>query len=183
MNIKNSISLLARVSDASPSDYLSQSSSTNPTTFRVASRFANQTDLTGQDLEDKVTEALAESGKFTDKGLGSAVQTVVRSIMQARSKVDSKVSDSGDTWSFTTKQKGYGRQGLYADGVYIMDVFPNVEEHFDIVSRDDAFGSPSEGFTDGNGRPIPEENIYDYLDEWLSEFLRDRVEEAIANQD
>ncbi len=68
-----------------------------------------------------------------------------------------------EVFSHITKQKGYGRQGLYIyffhegkryDGVYVMDVFPNVLEHFSnqAILSQDAF--PMKGsddlYTDGN---------------------------------
>jgi len=64
--------------------------------------------------------------------------------------------------NFSTKQKGYGRQSLYVDivlqngktikDVYVQDVFPNVQEHFDFILDQDAFESEDGTyFTNGNG--------------------------------
>ncbi len=33
---------------------------------------------------------------------------------------------------FSVTQRGYGRQSLYYDDLYLMDVYPNPEEHFGI---------------------------------------------------
>ena len=63
--------------------------------------------------------------------------------------------------NYSTKQRGYGRQSLYADvfidgeiikDVYVKDVYPNVREHFDFVLDEDA-GEHPDGihFTDQNG--------------------------------
>lgn len=41
--------------------------------------------------------------------------------------------------SFTVRQKGYGRQGLYVSGCHLMDVFPNIEEHFNLAHKDSVF--------------------------------------------
>lgn len=58
------------------------------------------------------------------------------------------IGEDCDIFFITTKQKGYGRQGVYADifidnqrisDVYIMDVFPNIDEHFNAAHYDDAF--------------------------------------------
>lgn len=68
-----------------------------------------------------------------------------------------------EIFAHTTKQAGYGRQHLYIyffydgkrhEGVYVMDVFPNVLEHFSnqAILSQDAF--PMKGsddlYTDGN---------------------------------
>jgi len=48
-------------------------------------------------------------------------------------------------WSYSTKQKGYGRQGLYLSfleiegNYYMCDLFPNLQEHFDYLTIEDAF--------------------------------------------
>lgn len=63
--------------------------------------------------------------------------------------------------NFSTKQKGYGRQSLYVDvvvdgetkkDVYVQDIFPNVQEHFDFILEDEAFEHPDGvHFMDSNG--------------------------------
>lgn len=89
-----------------------------------------------------------------------------------------------EQFKFTVKQKGYGRQGLYANGVYIMDVFPNVEEHFGIVHENDAFyNEETEQYTDGNGNEIEEGCLYSNKDEWLSKHLQDEVLAALAENE
>ena len=83
-------------------------------------------------------------------------------------------------FTFTTKQKGYGRQGLYANGEYIMDVFPNIDEYFEIEHENDVFfNEETEIYTDCNGNEIEEENIYSDRDEWLSNHLQDECEAAM----
>lgn len=53
---------------------------------------------------------------------------------------------------YDIKQRGYGRQSLYLQFAeisgkhYYCDVFPNVEEHFDILLRDDAFYCEEGGY-------------------------------------
>lgn len=82
-------------------------------------------------------------------------------------------------YRFTTKQKGYGRQGLYANGVHIQDVFPNVEEHFGLTHENDAFYDEENGiYTDYDGN---ETTVYQDLDEWLSENFESELEELEAN--
>jgi len=86
-------------------------------------------------------------------------------------------------FTFTTKQKGYGRQGLFANSVYIMDVFPNVNEYFDIHYIDDSFyNEETDTYTDCNGNEIEEENIYTDRNEWLSEKLQDECESAMVEK-
>ena len=63
--------------------------------------------------------------------------------------------------NYSTKQRGYGRKSLYVDvvidgemvrDVYVQDVFPNVEEHFDYVLTEDATEHPDGvHFTNLNG--------------------------------
>jgi hypothetical protein len=61
---------------------------------------------------------------------------------------------------YRTRQKGYGRQALYVDvktetvtihNVYVCDVFPNVQEHFDFILWDEAVEVDEGYFTDSNG--------------------------------
>lgn len=87
--------------------------------------------------------------------------------------------DSGLLY-FHTEQKGYGRQGLYVGGHYLMDVFPNVEEHFGLWHIDDAFwDEKDEVYRDCNGNVLDEECEYEDLDEWLTKHLRDEIQELI----
>lgn len=62
--------------------------------------------------------------------------------------------------NYSAKQRGYGRQSLYVDvvindeivkDVYVQDVFPNFQEHFDFVLNQDAVELEDGTFTDGNG--------------------------------
>ncbi len=66
--------------------------------------------------------------------------------------------------NYSTKQRGYGRQSLYVDvkidgvrkkDVYVQDVFPNVQEHFDFLLAEDACDHP-DGIhfinSNGNGK-------------------------------
>ena len=62
--------------------------------------------------------------------------------------------------NYSTKQRGYGRQSLYVDvlidgkivkDVYVQDVFPNFQEHFDFLLNEDAVELEDGTFTDGNG--------------------------------
>ena len=62
--------------------------------------------------------------------------------------------------NYSTKQRGYGRQSLYVDvaidgevvkDVYVQDVFPNFQEHFDFVLTEDAFELEDGTYTNGNG--------------------------------
>lgn len=97
-----------------------------------------------------------------------------------------------EIYEFSVKQKGYGRQGLYVvlykkDSfhlpvserftmpIYIMDVFPNVAEHFDnYILREDAFFSEDEGYyTDGNGNGQYSENeLFDSVLDMLNHALK-----------
>ena len=79
--------------------------------------------------------------------------------------------------NYSTKQKGYGRQGLYLEFLelegkhYIKDVFPNVVEHFDILLSSDAFLNEETGLyhdCDGNGE---HEKVYYSIEEALNEIL------------
>lgn len=61
-------------------------------------------------------------------------------------------------FSHSVEQRGYGRQALYLEFVeipgkhYLQDVFPNVEEHFDILlSEDAAYNEEGDYYTDSNG--------------------------------
>jgi hypothetical protein len=62
---------------------------------------------------------------------------------------------------FTTKQAGYGRQHLYVEGYHLMDVFPNIKEHFGIVHEDDSFyDEETDTYHNGNGNEIDEDFLY-----------------------
>ena len=82
--------------------------------------------------------------------------------------------------NYSTKQKGYGRQGLYLEFLeiegshYIKDVFPNVEEHFDILLESDAFFNEETGkYTNGNGNgEYNEDEVYDSIEDALNAILK-----------
>ena len=81
------------------------------------------------------------------------------------------------TFHFTTKQEGYGRQGLYFsfDGEkhFIQSVFPNVEEHFDITHEDDCFyDEETKIYKDCNGH---ETTPYSNLDDFLFENFKEEI--------
>ena len=91
-----------------------------------------------------------------------------------------------EIYAYTTKQAGYGRQHLYIhffyegkryDGVYVMDIYPNVHEHFSnqAILNQDAF--PMEGsddlFTDGNQNgEYTIEQIFNTTDDLLNYVLK-----------
>lgn len=54
------------------------------------------------------------------------------------------------------KQEGYGRQGLYVNGHYLMSVFPNFEEYFGVIREDDAFirTNDNDQFIDEDGNVV-----------------------------
>lgn len=84
---------------------------------------------------------------------------------------------------FKTKQKGYGRQGLYFvfnnEDYYIKDVFPNISEHFnDYELLDDCFGNEEEGFRDINGCEVTPINSWD---EFLTETFKEEIGEILFN--
>jgi hypothetical protein len=82
---------------------------------------------------------------------------------------------------FNTKQKGYGRQGLYFDfdgnTFYLMDVFPNVNEHFGIKHVNNAFPTDDGGYTDCDGNAL--NGVYTDLDDWLFSALKDEIGEVL----
>lgn len=73
--------------------------------------------------------------------------------------------------NFFTKQRGYGRQSLYLifkeldKEYYYRDVFPNVEEDFDILLRmDAAYDEENDYYTDSNGNgEYTEEEVYESI--------------------
>jgi len=83
------------------------------------------------------------------------------------------------TFNFTTKQEGYGRQGLYfyfnGEKYFIQSVFPNVPEYFkDYELNDDCFyNEESEIYTDQNGHEVTP------IDSW-DEFLTNHYKEEIG---
>lgn len=83
------------------------------------------------------------------------------------------------TTNFTTKQKGYGRQGLYFnfDGelYHLCDVFPNVPEQFNdyALNEDCFFNEETETYTDLNDREVTP------IDNW-DDFLFERFKEEIG---
>lgn len=93
------------------------------------------------------------------------------------------------------KQEGYGRQGLYVNGTYIMSVFPNFDEHFNICHIDDAFvfqdedgnltdengnESDTEVYHDGSGRAL--DGIYTSKEEYVIDHLLNEVEQALMSE-
>lgn len=84
--------------------------------------------------------------------------------------------------NYSTKQRGYGRQSLYLSFLemegehYFNDVFPNVEEHFDILLNDDAFFNEEKGYyTDGNGNGhYSEDQVFDSVTDALNAILKGR---------
>lgn len=88
------------------------------------------------------------------------------------------------TFNFTTKQEGYGRQGLYFsfDGkqYFIQSVFPNVKEHFEIECEENCFyDEDTETYKDYNGDEIAEDHMYYSLDSWLTENLKEKIGKSI----
>ena len=81
MNIKD---ILSNISDSArdhvqvPSGY-----GVDYTLATVAQQFADK-DLSGAELESKVKERLAETGKFTDKSVESSTKKVLNLISKAR---------------------------------------------------------------------------------------------------
>lgn len=87
--------------------------------------------------------------------------------------------------SFSTKQKGYGRQALYLDFAeipgshYICDVYPNVIEHYDILLYDDAYehNRDEQGrfckkyYVNGNGNGHYD-RYYNSVEEFLNEYFK-----------
>lgn len=84
-----------------------------------------------------------------------------------------------NAFTFTTKQKGYGRQGLYfrfdSKSYYLTDVFPNIPEHFnDYAHNDDcSYNEETEIYTNSNGREVTP------IESW-DEFLTERYKEDIG---
>lgn len=79
-------------------------------------------------------------------------------------------------FSYSVEQLGYGRQALYLEFVeipgkyYFEDVFPNVEEHFDILlSEDAAYNEDGDFYTtnDGNGE-YSEDEVFNNVTEALN---------------
>lgn len=83
------------------------------------------------------------------------------------------------TFNFTTKQKGYGRKGLYFDfdgkSFYLTDVFPNVTEQFEDfeLTENCFFNEEDEKYYDQNGHEVTP------IDSWDS-FLTDHYKEEIG---
>lgn len=92
---------------------------------------------------------------------------------------------------YSTKQKGYGRQGLYLEFLehegrhYIKDVFPNVEEHFGILLEADAFFNEETGkYTKGNGNgEYNEDEVYDSIEDALNANLKDEEVEIEEDEE
>ena len=103
------------------------------------------------------------------------------------SQITLTIGQDCEIYSHSTKQKGYGRQGLYVElkrtdipfdlgksfikNVYLTDVFPNVKEHFNgYILEEDAF--PNEDGTlfhncNGNGEYTPD-HMFKTTDDMLN---------------
>ena len=90
------------------------------------------------------------------------------------------IGQDAEIIGYSTRQKGYGRQSLYVDllvkgdvvkDVYIRDVFPNVNEHFDFILTEDAFLDEETGLyhdCNGNGEfEKTHDSVIDFLKEEL----------------
>ena len=72
--------------------------------------------------------------------------------------------------NYSTKQKGYGRQGLYVDvrfnnllfkDVYVEDIFPNLEEGKGYILEEHAFyDEDREIYHDGNGTDYGDDVVF-----------------------
>ncbi len=95
------------------------------------------------------------------------------------------------------EQAGYGRQHLYFkfreidELMYVQDVFPNVEEHFDFLLQDDAYEQNRDMwgrfcpkyFTNGAGSGYyTESDLYNTVDDFLRYRFRD-ADFAIATEE
>ena len=83
---------------------------------------------------------------------------------------------------FSKKQKGYGRQGLYFDfngeTYHVIDVFPNVDEHFNITHDNNAFYDDDEDvYNDCNGNEL--NGVYSDKDEWLFNNLKQEIGQVL----
>lgn len=101
-------------------------------------------------------------------------------------EIDQIIENFG-TLHFTTKQKGRGRQALYCEDIYIMDVYPNVKEHFGILSTEEVFQDPKTSkWHDASGNPVDDSRIYSDLDAWLTQHLRSsiimRIEDMVYDE-
>jgi hypothetical protein len=82
-------------------------------------------------------------------------------------------------FNFTTKQEGYGRQGLYfsfnGEKYFIQSVFPNVPEYFEDyeLSEDCFYDEETETYRDSNGHEVTP------IDSW-DEFLTNNYKEEIG---
>jgi len=87
-----------------------------------------------------------------------------------------------ESLNFTTSQKGYGRQALYVQDYYLMDVYPNIEEYFGLTHENDSFYNEEEEiYTDCNGNEIDEECIYSNLDQFLCKYLKSEIQDLIED--
>lgn len=111
------------------------------------------------------------------------------------------IGTDAEIYDYSVKQKGYGRQGLYVtlyrtDGsaeyvknVYIMDVFPNISEHFDqYILQENAFFNEEEGYytnDNGNGQ-YSEDEVFSTTLEMLNHALKStevEIEEEDEDED
>ena len=90
-----------------------------------------------------------------------------------------------EIFAYTTKQAGYGRQHLYIhffyegkryDGVYVMDIYPNVHEHFSnqaILNQDAFYQEKKDYFTDADGNgEYTLEQVFNTTDDLLNYVLK-----------
>ena len=89
------------------------------------------------------------------------------------------------TLHFTTKQEGYGRQGLYFKfndtEYYIRSVFPNIQEQFsDYELQEDCFfNSETETFTNESGKEV---NPIDSWDDFLFSEFKSEIGEILFDE-
>lgn len=92
---------------------------------------------------------------------------------------------------YSVEQIGYGRQALYLMFVeipgkyYFQDVFPNVEEHFDILLREDAaYNEDGDYYTNSNGNgEYSDDEVFNDVTEALNAKLAGReIEIEIDNE-
>ena len=94
-------------------------------------------------------------------------------------------------FSYSVEQQGYGRQALYLEFVeipgkyYFQDVFPNVEEHFDILlSENAAYNEDGDFYTNSNGNgEYSEHEVFNNVTEALNAKLAGREIEIEIDND
>lgn len=81
------------------------------------------------------------------------------------------------SFEFSTKQEGYGRQGLYFSfdnkKYFLQSVFPNVKEYFGITHQNECFYiEETKGYIDCDGN---ETTPYSDLDSFLTERFKEEI--------